>query len=467
MQNLYAEQKLKQIANKVLKMSTADQTEVILSVTDHALTRFANSQIHQNVTWIDLGVSVRVVLGSTSPKAGHALAARGKRVGVASANSFDKETLRNVVARAEEVAKHQKDDPSFVSLPGPKPFKKKGINIDADVVASTPEERALAVSTIIKKVKKHKGVVASGAYDSSITEIAVANSLGVWAYHKAAAQDLSTILLGPTSTGFGAQLAKKPSLINADQVADRALKKVLDGADPQELEPGEYEVILEPQAVSEMISFLAWLGPNARVYHEKASYFSDKLGEKVLGENIILVDDPLDEEGFPMPFDFEGYPKERLVIVDRGKLENLCYDSYYAGKHNTENTGHALPAPNTYGPIPIHLKLEPGNMSLEDMVRSVKKGLLVTRLWYVRFLNPKSMTITGMTRDGTFLIEGGKIVKAVRNLRFNQSIPEALSNVVSIGRDLELMSSLEAELGTNRMPALHIGKWSFTSGTEF
>src|SRR3989344_2649579 len=214
MQNLYAEQKLKQIANKVLKMSTADQTEVILSVTDHALTRFANSQIHQNVTWIDLGVSVRVVLGPTSPAAGHALAARGKRVGVASANSFDKETLRNVVARAEEVAKHQKDDPSFVSLPGPKPFKKKGINIDADVVASTPEERALAVSTIIKKVKKHKGVVASGAYDSSITEIAVANSLGVWAYHKAAAQDLSTILLGPTSTGFGAQLAKKPSLIN-------------------------------------------------------------------------------------------------------------------------------------------------------------------------------------------------------------------------------------------------------------
>ncbi|MEK7521937.1 MAG: TldD/PmbA family protein [Patescibacteria group bacterium] len=456
-QTLCGEEKLKEIAQKVLGFSKADpsigsglrQTEVILSVGDHGLTRFANSQIHQNVAWVDLGVSVRVVVG--------------KKIGVASANSFEEEDLKNVVARAEEVARHQKDDPSFISLPKPKPFKRIGV----DVVSSTPGERAAAVSKIIEKAKKHKGVVASGAYSSVVTEIAIANSLGVWAYHVASAQDLSTILLGPSSTGFASQLEKTPALIDADLVADRALKKVLDGADPTDLELGEYEVILEAQAVGEMMSFLAYLGPNARVYHEKASFFSDKLGEKVLGENITLVDDPLDTEGFPMPFDFEGYPKSRLVVVGSGKLENLCYDSYYAGKHETCNTGHALPAPNTYGPIPLHLKLEPGTKSLEELVVGVKRGLLVTRLWYVRFLNPRSMTITGMTRDGTFLIEKGKIVKPVKNLRFNQSIPEALNNVVAIGKDLESLSSFETELGTNRMPALHIGKWEFTSGTEF
>ncbi|MDO8599806.1 MAG: metallopeptidase TldD-related protein, partial [bacterium] len=183
--------------------------------------------------------------------------------------------------------------------------------------------------------------------------------------------------------------------------------------------------------------------------------------------NITLVDDPLDMKGFPMPFDFEGYPKKKLVVVSGGKLENLCYDSYYANKHEAENTGHALPAPNTYGPISLHLKLEPGKKSQEELVKGVKRGLLVSRLWYVRFLNPRSMTITGMTRDGTFLIEDGKIIKPVKNLRFNQSIPEALNNVLNVGKDLESLSSFETELGTNRMPALHIGKWEFTSSTEF
>ncbi len=446
---IYGEQKLKETADKVLGMTKAGQAEVILTVTDHALTRFANSQIHQNVASNDLGISVRVIVD--------------KRIGVAGTNSFDDESLKSTVAKAEEIAKHQKADPNFVSLPAPKNFKK----IEVEVTQATPEERARAVSIIIEKVKKHKGVLASGAYDSSITEIAVCNSLGVWAYHKAAAHELMTILLGPTSNGFASVLKKEPTLIDADLVADQALKKVLDGANPQDLEPGEYEVILEPQAVNEMMSFLAWLGPNARVYHEKASFFSGKLGQEVLGKNITLTDEPRDLRGFPMPFDFEGYPKEKLVIVDSGKLENLCYDSYYAGKHEAENTGHALPAPNTYGPIPLHLKLEPGTKTQEELVKDVKRGLLVTRLWYVRFLNPRSMTITGMTRDGTFLIENGKIVKPVRNLRFNQSIPEALNNVLGVGKELETLSSFETELGTNRMPALHIKNWTFTSGTDF
>ena len=148
-------------------------------------------------------------------------------------------------------------------------------------------------------------------------------------------------------------------------------------------------------------------------------------------------------------------------------MVNLTYDSYHAGRFNAKNTGHALPAPNTSGPIPLHLAFEPGTKSLEEMIKGVKRGLLVTRLWYVRFLNPRSLSITGMTRDGTFLIENGEIVHGVRNLRFNQSIPEALNNVVEIGRDLESVGSFETELGTNRMPALHIKNWNFTSGTQF
>ncbi|MBI4029187.1 MAG: TldD/PmbA family protein [Candidatus Blackburnbacteria bacterium] len=445
---MVGEKRLQQIAKKVLSLTRADEAEVVLFVTDRGLTRFANSQIHQNVASEDLGLSVRVVFG--------------KRIGVAAANSFETGSLKDVVSRAEAIAKLQKEDPHFKGLPEPGKLPQ----VKVVVFQATPQERAQSVSTIIKKAKE-KNIVASGAYDSSITEVAVANSKGVWAYHVASASDLSTILMGEDSTGFGSQLVKTHADMRADHVADRALEKVLGGSNPRDIEPGEYEVILEPQAVNEMMSFFAWLGPNARLYYEEASPLSGKLGEKVLGENITIIDSPLDEMGFPMPFDFEGHPKDRLVIVDQGKLVNLTYDSYHAGRFNAKNTGHALPAPNTSGPIPLHLAFESGTKSLEEMVKGVKRGLLVTRLWYVRFLNPRSLSITGMTRDGTFLIENGEIASGVRNLRFNQSIPEALNNVVEIGRDLEPVGSFETELGTNRMPALHIKNWNFTSGTEF
>ncbi|MBM3209612.1 TldD/PmbA family protein [Candidatus Shapirobacteria bacterium] len=445
---MLGEKKLKEIAKKVLSLSGADETEVLLFVTNHGLTRFANSQIHQNVASEDLGVSVRV--------------AKGKRVGVASGNSFQSMALADVVRRAEELARLQKEDPCFKSLPKPQKIPR----VEKLVHQISPEERAKAVATIIKKAKAKK-IIASGAFDSVISEIAVANSWGLWGYHAGSLSDLSTILQGEDSSGFASQLGRKASEIKAEEVADQAIEKVMRGKEPRALKPAEMEVILEPQAVSEMLAFFAWLGPNARIYHEEASHFSGRLGETVFSEKVTIVDDPLDPEGIPMPFDFEGVPKRRLEIIKEGVLRNLVYDSYHAGKYGEENTGHGLPAPNTEGPIPLHLRLEPGEKSLEEMIKGVKKGILVSRLWYVRTLNPRYLTITGMTRDGTFLIENGQVVGGVKNLRFNQSIPEALQNVVEIGKKLTTLTSLEMEFGANRLPALRIGNWHFTSGTEF
>ncbi|MBI4057880.1 TldD/PmbA family protein [Candidatus Microgenomates bacterium] len=452
---MVGEIRLKQIAKKVVSLSRADlpagkagETEVLLFVTDHGLTRFANSQIHQNVAWDDVGISVRVV--------------RGKRIGVASTNSFAPKALRSVVERAQDLARLQKEDPHFKGLPKPQRLP----SVSPQIHTSSPEQRAEAVSTIIKRAQEKK-ITASGVFDSAVTEIAVANSHGLWAYHASSASNISTILLGKDSTGFGAQVGRKAEDINAEDVARRAIEKVERGKNPLRVKPGEWDVILEPQAVNEMMTFFSWLGPNARIYHEQASHFSGKLGQKVVGKNINILDDPLSEEGFPMPFDFEGHPKRKLEIIKEGVLTNLVYDSYYAGKHGAENTGHALPAPNTGGPMPLHLMIEPGKKSMEQMIKGVKKGLLVTRLWYVRVLNPRHLSITGMTRDGTFLIQNGEIVGGVKNLRFNQSIPEALSSVAHINDSLESLSSFELELGSNRMPALHIRGWNFTSGTEF
>lgn len=445
---MVGEAKLQQIAKKVLSLSKAYETEVLLFVTDHGLTRFANSQIHQNVAWDDVGISVRVV--------------QRQRIGVASTNSFSDVALRDVVRRAENLAKLQKEDPHFKSLPKPARLPQ----LEKFITQITPKQRTEAVSTVIARANEKK-IIASGAFDSTVAEIAVANSHGLWAYHATSAASLSTILLGKDSTGFAAGLGKNVDDIDAEDVALRAINKVVRGRKPMEVKSGKWDVILEPQAVNEMMEFFAWLGPNARIYHEEASHFSGRLGEKVVGNNITIIDDPLDPNGFPMPFDFEGHPKKPLTIIEAGVLKNLVYDSYHAGRHGAKNTGHALPAPNISGPIPLHLKMEVGKRKLEDIIKRVKRGLLVTRFWYVRTLNPRHLSITGMTRDGTFLIKDGEIVTGVKNLRFNQSIPEALNNVVEISDQLLAVPGLETELGTNRMPALHIRNWNFTSGTEF
>lgn len=450
---MVTEQKLKQIAQKVMSISTADQTEVILSVSENGLTRFANSQIHQNVAWEDVGISVRVVLGKEKGS---------KRVGVSGTNSFSSEALGRVVNDAIAIAQLQKPDPFFDSLPQPLAISP----VNQQTFVDTPAERADAVMTIIRKARAEK-ITASGSLSSGISELAIANSLGVWAYHTGSSADLSTILLGETSTGFGAQVARRARELDAEKVADTAIRKVKLGQNPRDVEPGEWEVILEPQAVNEMLTFFAFYGPNARLYNEQASCLSGKLGQKVFNAQVSIIDDALDKDAFPIGFDFEGYPKKRVEIINKGVFENLLYDSYHAARYGAHNTGHALPAPNTSGPIPLHLSIAPGTKSKEQMIRNVRKGILVTRLWYVRVLNPRSLSLTGMTRDGTFLIENGEIVGGVKNLRFNQSVPEMFAQVVDIENTLTALSSFESEIGISRIPSMHVAGWTFSSGTLF
>ncbi len=444
---MLGEKKLKQIAEKVLKYSRSDQTEVLLSVSENSLTRFANNQIHQNMAWDTIGISVRVI--------------KDKKIGVASTNNFEDKFLKEVVAKATEIASFQQPDPDFVSLPKPKKIP----SVPNEIFKATEAELTEGVHSVIEKAQE-QSLIASGAYAHDVSEYAIANSLGVWAYHAGSSCNLSTIILGSNSSGFAADVARDIKGIDAKKVATIAVEKTLESKDPADIDPGEYEVILEPQAVSEMMAFFQWYAPNARIYHEQASPLSGKLGQKVFGDNITIVDDPFHPEVFPMPFDFEGYPKEKMIIVENGILKNIAYDSYTATKYKAVNTGHALPAPNTLGPIPLHLYIKEGDKTREEMIKKVKRGLLVTRLWYVRVLNPKALNVTGMTRDGTFLIENGKIVKPVKNLRFNQSIPDALNNVIGIENKLTRLASFEGDM-INLMPTLHVSKWHFTSGTLF
>ena len=191
---------------------------------------------------------------------------------------------------------------------------------------------------------------------------------------------------------------------------------------------------------------------------------SGHLGEKLYSEKLTIIDDPLDPRGMPMPFDFEGYPKKKLPLIQKGIVKNIVYDSYTANRFKHKNTGHALPAPNTYGPMPLNMMFAPGTKTVEQMIRSVKRGVYVTRFWYIRMLHHKILNITGMTRDGTFLIENGELVAPVKNFRFTQSIPEAFNDIIDVGKDLTLQGGW---VGANLVPALHIKKFNFTGKTLF
>ncbi|HKZ34372.1 MAG TPA: TldD/PmbA family protein, partial [Patescibacteria group bacterium] len=436
------------IAQGILAYSPADQTEVVLSSGERGLTRFANSAIHQHVLEDHIHVSVRAVVG--------------KKIGVASSNKVDKISLKRVVERAIQIAKLQKEDPHFHSLPTPNAYER--VNAYSEKTTQiTPIEKAKQVKRLIT-LAEDASLIASGSFETATSELAIANSLGVWAYHPSTSASFSTVLLGESGTGFASHLGIDVETIHVDTIAQKAIAKAKASAKPQDLPAGEYEVVLEPPAVNEMLLFFSYLGPNARVVHENASFLTGRLETKVLSPQVTILDDPFDVRGVPMPFDFEGVPKKKLTLIEKGVARKIAYDSYHAHKHHMENTGHALPAPNIMGPMPGHLIILPGQKTVEEMVKNVKRGLLVTRFWYVRSIHFKLLNITGMTRDGTFLIENGEIVAPVKNMRFTESIPEALSDVCSIGKTLSVEPSW---VGANLVPALHIGHFMFTGQTDF
>lgn len=421
--------------------------EIVLSSGTEDLTRFANNMIHQSVSLTDSLVHVRFIIG--------------KKIGVARTNRLDSEGILSAVSQAKALALLQQEDRHFVGLPSKSSYTpvqslyKKAKHMGA-------AGRANAVAQVVTKAKT-RSLSASGAFVESENESSVANSNGVWAYQKSKSASLSTIFMGSKGSGFASHSAKGGKDIDVATVAETAVFKATNGKEI-EVPAGEYEVILEPPAVAELLDFFAWLGPNARIYHEDVSFYQGNLGKRLFDTSLTIYDDPYHALGYPTAFDWEGFPKQKHTLVDKGVLKNVVYDSYHATKYGSKNTGHALLAPNTFGPVPTHLVVEPGRQSVEQMIKGVKKGLLVTRFWYTRVVQQKSLMLTGMTRDGTFYIENGKIVGRVRNLRYTESVVDVFKEVKAIGRDLQLIGSDEGS--PTLAPALHLGKFRFTGVTK-
>lgn len=454
---MLGKEQLKAIADRVLAVSGADQTEVLIFSGDEQLTRFAVNTIHQNVAETDVVVRVRAVFG--------------KKVGVASSNgvvridAMSDKTLKKLVESAETVARFQQDNPDFQSLPAPLPVQAAEAFVDA-TADCTPEQRATGVAAICK-LSLDNGLEAAGAFSTAANETLIANSLGVLAYHRNTVANLVTVIMSADSSGYGSATALDVRAIDPEAIGRVAVDKALRSRQPTNIEPGEYTVILEEEAVGDMLFTLSYLGLSALAVQEGRSFMNDNFGQQITGENITIWDDGFDPRGLVTPFDFEGVPKQKVIFIENGIAKNIVYDSFTAGRETGKiSTGHSLPAPNTMGPFPINLFMAPGNATKEEMLASTARGIWVTRFHYTNPLHPLQTVLTGMTRDGTFLIENGKITRPLKNLRFTQSILEALSHAEMLGSELKLLKSGFGNFG-RCVPAAKINGFRFTGTTEF
>lgn len=429
----------------VLAASQADETEVLFSGTQAALTRYTRNEIHENVVEKDVSLSVRAIFG--------------KRIGVASTNRLDRKSIADTISRAAAIARLAPEDQQFPGLPdGGGDVVELPAAYDESTAQASPDDRADAVEKIAHVMRKHQ-LHAAGYYATRSDVVAVANSKGTSRFFQATDASVNIKAIGEDSSGYAEGFSRSMSGIDVGALAESAAKKAVDGRDPAPLPPGKYAVILEPPAFREFLGYLSWAGFGAQGLDEGSSFMAGRIGERVMGENVTIRDDFAHPLGAGIPFDFEGVRRQSVTLIEQGVARDVVYDSYYAAKMKHANTGHALPAPNSDGPFPLNIVVTPGTRTQPELVRDVEHGVLVTRTWYIRLVDQKKLLITGMTRDGLFLIERGKITRGLKNMRFNESIVEALSRC-EMARDLTRSESTV-------LPAIRIDDFNFTSGTTF
>jgi PmbA protein len=433
---------VKLFIDEMIRQSPAEQTEVMVTEWDSALTRFANNGIHQNVAERNVSVRVRVV--------------NDGRTGVASINQMNPAAAADVLKRAIGIAELQPKG-EVVPMPGPQKIQPAEAWSDA-TAAATPEERADFVEAICREAGR-AGLKAFGAFSTSAGQLAIANSLGVYHHHRSTQATVNSVVMGEAGSGYADRGAVDVAELDKHNLAGEVIDKAKRNQNAQPVEPGTYEVVLEEYAVAEMLEFMSFMGFGALAAQEERSFM--RLGEKITGENVSIWDDGLDRSGLPVSFDFEGVPKQRVDLISRGVARGLVYDQLTAKRAGGQSTGHGLPAPNTEGPFAVNLFMQPGTSDKADLLSDIKRGIWVTRFWYVRIVHPKASIITGMTREGTFLIENGRITRPVKDLRFTQSILDALNGTVALSRDTKLQIS--EYIGATRVPAIRLEAFTFTS----
>jgi PmbA protein len=438
------------IAEAALAMAMREgvsEAEALVMAEESALTRFANSEIHQNVAETNTVVNLRVVAG--------------KRVGVASTGRTDPEGLRRLAENAAAIARVVEELDDWAGLPEPTSTSPVATGYSPTTASASPEFRASGVRAVIAAADT-AGVTAFGSFATGMESTAVANSKGVRVAGTRTTSQLITVSMGPGGgTGYAEAAAVDASTIDAAAIGLEAAGKARSTTNPVAIEPGDYPVVLEEYAVVDLLDMLGYLGFSALAVQEERSFAEP--GRKVGSELVTIRDDGYDPAGLPLWFDYEGVAKQRVELIERGVCRQVVHDAQTAARAGVTSTGHGLPAPNPYGPFPLNMIMEPGASSREELVEGLDRGLLVTRFHYTNPVHPKLGIVTGMTRDGTFLVEGGRVVGPVKNLRYTQSYLAALAGTVAVGRERR---TLRGFLGGVVVPAIRIDNWTFTGTTE-
>lgn len=431
------------LTKKALSFATADETRVLVNSTTISNTRFAVNQISTGGDSFDSVLTV--------------IARYGKRSGSSSTNQLDDAGIRAAVQMAERIAKLSPEDPEAMPELPPQTYQ-AGVNWSDATAALEPASRATAVKRITDPAKA-AGLVSTGFMEGITSAGAIANNKGLFAYNRSTASVLTTTVRTTDGTGSGWAGATHHdwSRIDSASLGTRATQKARTSVNPVAIEPGRYTVVFEPTAVGNLVQFIAGAF-NARAADEGRSFFSlpggkNKIGQKIVDERVTIVSDPFDRDVAGSPFSGDGLPTQRVVWIENGVVKNLNYDRYWAQKNGR--------APTAAGGS---IKMSGGTTSLDDLIRSTQRGLLVTRFWYLRPVDPRTILYTGLTRDGTFLIENGKITRPVKNLRFNDSPVFMLNNLEAMGVPERVSASEGGEPGQAIMvPPIKVRDFNFTS----
>jgi PmbA protein len=436
------------VADAAMELPGVDGVEVLLMHEWGGLTRFAGSEIHQSTFRENTALSVRVVSGD--------------RIGVAATNECTPHGALAAARSAKEMAEVVGPDPSWPGL-APKADLPEVDRYFDDTATASPELRAQGVASLVGVCPQ--GCTAAGAYETSAGEVALANTEGQRCWSPSTQASLTAVVTGPEGgSGFAEAFTGSSDAIEAEAIGRRASEKAVASRSPRELEIGVYPVVLEPAAVATLVGFLGWVGFGGKAFREDRSCFSGKRDQQVAAPSISIWDDGADPRTLGTPFDFEGVPRSRVDLIRDGVFLDAVYDRRTAKEAGTASTGHALPAPNPEGPFPLNLMMATGDAQIDEMIEATDRGVLVTRFHYTNVVNPIESSITGMTRDGTFLIEQGEIAGPVRNFRFTQSILDALSAVSMVGRHAELAS--EFFFSASSVPALKIEEFRFSGVSD-
>jgi len=449
------------VFEKLKKHSSADEIEALIYTGHSALTRFANNTIHQNVAEENTSISVRAVFGNRTARA--------------TTNKLDDESLKRVVQASESLAKVQQPDPDLLPMPDSSGAGARvPVRYFAETAAVTPELRAESVKKIVAIADRHK-LTAAGIFSSSESAEGIFNSRGLSDWHTLTSSEISVTMLAADSSGW--QKANSPNVANLDAaaLAEIAAKKAFDSVHPEEIPAGKYTVILEPAAVLDMAGFMFWDFAGMAILDQR-SFLNNRVGTGVFGENINIWDDVTHPLQSGSIFDGEGMRRQRLQLVENGVVKRLVYARATAEKMKKseykdkvgpiEPTGHGFSLPNEMGEAPLHIVFAaPGDpKTLQQMIENTERGVLVTRLWYIREVDPYEKILTGMTRDGTFYVENGKVLYGVRNFRFNESLIHMFSNVEEMGTPVRASGEESFDMV---VPAMKVRDFNFTEVTKF